>query len=119
MEFLVLVVVFYGIYRIIKEFLDFFLKKKLINNGNIEKIKLIDESISFSENTENKKYSSLKWGLVFLFAGLGIFVGAYLNLVKFLVASYQLKQMLLAGTFLIFSSLGFLIYFIIIMKLKK
>jgi hypothetical protein len=109
-ETLTAAVVFGGIYFLIKIFTDFLLKRKLIITGQVEKTDIIE----VPRNKEQNSYPTLKWGLVVLFAGLGL-----------LVISQTTKQIspddwnarviqgyLSAGIELIAISLGFLFYFI-------
>ncbi|MBS9767498.1 MAG: hypothetical protein KGV44_08155 [Flavobacteriaceae bacterium] len=120
MEIVMVATVFYGIFRIFKEFLDFFLKKKIINSGHIEKADILGSPSLL--NTEKQKYPSLKWGLICLFAGIGTLVITWLyNNYHFKVESqnYDARGFLFLGIELVSISLGFLIYFLIVMKSKK
>ncbi len=118
------IAVFYGIFKIFKEFLDFFLKKKIINSGHIEKADILGSSTinNTSSNTEIQKYPSLKWGLVAFFSGIGLVViSALYSNYDFSYSSYNydIKGFLFLGIELISISLGFLIYFLIVMRSKK
>ncbi len=112
----------YGFYRIIKEFLDFFLKKRIINSGHFEKAEILGNNAAlFSENTETQKYPSLKWGLVFFFTGVGAIISGWLYYYYDLndLKTYYVREMLLMGVMLTSISLGFLVYFFVVMKSKK
>ncbi len=120
MQVLMAAIVFYGIFRIFKEFLDFFLKKKIINSGHIEKADILGSPSLM--NTEKQKYPSLKWGLVSFFAGIGALVITWLfNNYRFRGngTSYDTAGFMFIGIELVSISLGFLIYFLIVMKSKK
>ena len=65
----VLVPVFGAIILFIRTLTDYWLRRKLIDKG------LVNEqasSILNSENENDQKYASLKWGLIILFAGIGL-----------------------------------------------
>lgn len=114
-------VVFCGFYAIIREILNFFLKKKIINSGHFDKADILDASRIFADNTENQKYPSLKWGLVLLFTGLGFVVSGFV-LYYYAIHNFKyhyLRELLLTGIMFSFISLGFLIYFFIVMRTKK
>lgn len=110
-EVLITVAVFGGIYYLIKVFTDFLLKRKLINTGHVDKADILDSTPKIKE--ENI-YPTLKWGLVTLFAGLGLLVisriakGESMSNYGRIVESYMS-----IGIELIAISLGFLVYFII------
>ncbi|MFT5885046.1 MAG: putative oligopeptide transporter (OPT) family protein [Arcticibacterium sp.] len=80
---------------------NYLLKKKLIQSGNLdaESQKLI------TQNFAGMKFDNLKWGLILLFAGIGLVV------IDFLPMSSNHNMHLPIGIELIFISLGFLIYF--------
>jgi hypothetical protein len=111
-ETLTAAVVFGGIYFLIKVLTDFLLKRKLIITGQTDKTDIIETP----RNKEQNSYPTLKWGLVVLFAGLGL-----------LVISQTTRQInpedwnasmnlgyLSAGIELVAISLGFLIYFLFV-----
>jgi len=116
-DVLSIVVVFGGIYYLVKVFTDFLLKKKLINAGHVDKAEILDTTPKVKE--ENS-YPTLKWGIVTLFAGLGLFVitlldkGEGVNYHERLMDSYRS-----VGIELVAISLGFLVYFIIMRLTSK
>ena len=57
-------IVFFGIYSILKLVSDHFLKRKLIKDGQYEKVGIL-EPIEVTSEGKNR-YPSLKWGLVAL-----------------------------------------------------
>lgn len=80
---------------------NFLLKKKLIQSGNLdpESQKLI------TQNFSGMKFDNLKWGLVLLFAGIGLVIIDFLPM-------HEIRNMHLPlGIELISIALGFLIYF--------
>lgn len=83
---------------------DYILKKKMIDKGFVNE----DTQAIFKRNTDENKYSSLKWGLIILFAGLSLVVMEYIQ--------YDSRSPLPYGLFAVFVSLGFLIYYFIIKK---
>lgn len=83
---------------------DYILKKKMIDKGFVND----DTQAIFKRHTEENKYSSLKWGLIILFAGLSLVVMEYIQ--------YDSRSPLPYGLFAVFVSLGFLIYYFMIKK---
>ena len=81
---------------------NYILKKRLIQSGQLdpESLKLI------SKNFSSFKFDNLKWGLVLLFAGLGLVVIDFLPIED--IHNFHLPM----GIELVFIALGFLIYFI-------
>lgn len=83
---------------------DYILKKKMIEKGFVNE----DTQAIFKRNTDENKYSSLKWGLIILFAGLSLVVMEYIQ--------YDSQSPLPYGLFAVFVSIGFLIYYFIVKK---
>ena len=83
---------------------DYILKKKMIDKGYVNE----DTQAIFKKNTDENKYSSLKWGLIILFAGLSLVIMEYLQ--------YDNSSPLPYGLFAVFVSLGFLIYYFMVKK---
>lgn len=54
---------------------DYILKKKMIEKGFVNE----DTQAIFKRNTDENKYSSLKWGLIILFAGPSLVVMEYVQ----------------------------------------
>jgi len=111
-ELLLAVVIFAGLYLIIKGFTDFLLKRKLINAGHVDKVGILESHNSTGQNT----YPMLKWGLVTLFAGIGLLILAFINMNEM---EYTRRSLLQVGIELIAVSIGFLSYFILMRVLKK
>lgn len=108
-------IVFTGIYQVIKVFTDYLLKRKIIIAGHIDKAGILDTPKDKEENS----YPTLKWGLVTLFAGLGLLVIALIDKggnIDWINGSYSYLPV---GIELIAISLGFLVYFIITRFSKK
>ena len=83
---------------------DYILKKKMIEKGYVNE----DTQAIFKKNTDENKYSSLKWGLIILFAGLSLILMDFID--------YDRQSPLPYGLFAVFVSLGFLIYYFIVRK---
>ena len=117
---LIIAVVFFAIYQILKNFTDFLLKRKIIKAGHFDNAGILEQKVSSvsPENQEANKYPSLKWGLVTFFAGLGfIFIDQMSpggNCENFIDQS-----VLPFGIELVAISLGFIIYFLIVNFSKK
>ena len=83
---------------------DYILKKKMIEKGYVNE----DTQAIFKKSTDENKYSSLKWGLIILFAGLSLIIMEYLE--------YATSSPLPYGLFAVFVSIGFLIYYFLVKK---
>ena len=83
---------------------DYILKKKMIEKGYVNE----DTQAIFKRNTDENKYSSLKWGLIILFAGLSLIIMEFID--------YESESPLPYGLFAVFVSLGFLIYYFMVKK---
>jgi len=83
---------------------DYILKKKMIEKGYVNE----DTQAIFKRNTDENRFSSLKWGLIILFAGLSLVLMDFID--------YDTRSPLPYGLFAVFVSLGFLIYYFMIKK---
>ena len=83
---------------------DYILKKKMIEKGYVNE----DTQAIFKRNTEENKYTSLKWGLILLFAGFSLVLMEYIQ--------YDNTSPLPYGLFTVFVSVGFLLYYFIVKK---
>ena len=108
--------VFFSIYMIIKEFTDFLLRRKIIKAGHVDKAGILEPVATTSED---KKYPTLKWGLVALFAGVGIIVIELMSNAGGLMWMKEEKSILPLGIELVFIAAGFLTYFFIVNYKKK
>lgn len=112
MAFVVLGTISYGLVAIIRSFTDFFLKRRLIEKAQVNEgfSSALSESIrSLTVKGEENKYPALKWGLVCLFAGIGLISIEYL---QFDYRSSPLPY----GIILASVAIGFLFYFFIARK---
>lgn len=83
---------------------DYILKKKMIDKGYVND----DTQAIFKRNTDENRYSSLKWGLIILSAGLSLIIMEFVQ--------YETDSPLPYGLFAVFVSLGFLTYYFIVKK---
>jgi hypothetical protein len=83
---------------------DYILKKKMIEKGYVNE----DTQAIFKKNTDENRFSSLKWGLIILFAGLSLVLMDFID--------YDTRSPLPYGLFAVFVSLGFLIYYFMVKK---
>jgi hypothetical protein len=83
---------------------EYILKKKMIEKGYVND----DTQAIFKKNTDENRFSSLKWGLIILFAGLSLIIMEYIP--------HDPESPLPYGLFAVFVSLGFLIYYFIVKK---
>ncbi len=106
---IVTVIVFAGIYQIIKVFTDFLLKRRIISAGHVDKAGILD----LPKDKEDSSYATLKWGLVALFAGVGLLIIALFEKNENMIWMQSSHAYMPIGIELIAISLGFLVYFII------
>ncbi|MFW9875154.1 MAG: hypothetical protein ACFFG0_18775 [Candidatus Thorarchaeota archaeon] len=106
---LITAIVFTGIYQLIKVFTDFLLKRKIIKAGHMDKAGILDPLKDKEENS----YPTLKWGLVTLFAGVGLLVISLIDKGQHDVWMRGSHSYMPVGIELIAISLGFLSYFLI------
>jgi hypothetical protein len=114
-EAFVTAIVFAGIYQVIKVFTDYLLKRKIITSGHIDKAGILETPKDREENS----YPTLKWGLVTLFAGIGLLVIALLERSGGIDMTYGGFSYLAFSIELIAISLGFLLYFTITRFTRK
>jgi hypothetical protein len=87
---------------------NYILKKKMIEKGFVNE----DTQAIFKQHqTVNYKYSSLKWGLIALFAGIGLIIMEYIPV--------RPDSPLPYGLFAVSVSLGFLIYHFLVQREQK
>lgn len=94
--------IFFGTVSIIKTFSEHFLRRKMINQNSL------DEKTVNALKLENNPHTSLKWGMVAFFGGLG------LVLLEFI--PYDYNSPLPFGIEAVMISLGFLIYYFMIKR---
>jgi hypothetical protein len=112
---IVTAIVFTGIYQLIKVFTDYLLKRKLIAGGHVDNAGIL----ATPKDKEENSYPTLKWGLVTLFAGLGLLVIALTDNSESMNWTPGSHPYLPFGIELIAISLGFLVYFFIARFSKK
>lgn len=83
---------------------DYILKKKMIEKGFVND----DTQAIFKRHTEENKFSTLKWGLIILAAGLALIILEYVP--------YERESPLPYGIFAVAVSLGFLLYYFLVRK---
>jgi hypothetical protein len=123
-DVMMVAVVFYAIYSILKNFTDFLLKRKIIRAGHFENAGILDQKVASasSENQEANKFPSLKWGLVAFFGGIGFIFIDQIGPGVSNTDNYQnfmSNSMMPFGIELVSISLGFLVYFLIVNFSKK
>ena len=124
-DVMMVAVIFYAFYAILKNFTDFLLKRKIIRAGHFENAGILDQKVASlePENREANKYPSLKWGLVAFFGGIGFIIidqmspGAVGNQDNY--QNFMHNSMLPFGIELVSISLGFIVYFLIVNFSKK
>jgi len=105
-----LFIVMSAIYLLLKTITDFFLKRRIIQSGHIDKADILDSQLV---NTSENKYPTLKWGLVAFFAGVGLILIDVLDLNS--LQDYSRQNFALPfGIELVAVALGFLTYFFIV-----
>ena len=123
-DVMMIAVIFYAFYAILKNFTDFLLKRKIIRAGHFENAGILDQKVASlePENREANKYPSLKWGLVAFFGGLGFILIEQMGPGLTNQDNYQnfmQHSMLPFGIELVSISLGFIVYFLIVNFSKK
>ena len=70
-EIIVPVASFIFVFLVVKAFLDYRTRQKLVDKG------LVDENVKylFAEKLDSQFLSSLKWGLVLIGIGIAVFIG--------------------------------------------
>jgi len=87
-----------------KTLTEYILKKKMIDKGFVND----DAQAIFKRQTDENKFSSLKWGLIILFAGISLVIMEYIPTTP--------ESPLPYGLFAIAVSMGFLIYYFMVKK---
>ncbi len=86
---------------------EYILRKKMIDKGFVNE----DTQAIFKKQAADNKYSSLKWGLITLFAGLSLIIMEYVPV--------QPQSPLPYGLFAVSVSIGFLIYYFLVKNETK
>jgi len=124
-DVMMVAVIFYAIFQVLKNFTDFLLRRKIIRAGHFDSAGILDQKIPSltTESQESNKYPSLKWGLVAFFGGIGFIIidqmspGAVGNQDNY--QNFMHNSMLPFGIELVSISLGFITYFLIVNFSKK
>lgn len=115
-ELLMAAVVFFAIITFVKIMSSHFLKRKIIKNGHFDRADILDQNteVEVKKHVKYDQYPALKWGLVAFFGGLGFIVlellGAYYPEFK------HYSSAMPYGIFFMFTSVGFLLYYLIMSK---
>jgi len=123
-DVMMVAVIFYAIFQVLKNFTDFLLRRKIIRAGHFDSAGILDQKISSlaPESQESNKYPSLKWGLVAFFGGIGFIIIDQMSPGTSNQNNYQEfmhNSMLPFGIELVSISLGFITYFLIVNFSKK
>lgn len=105
-------VVFYGVYQLIKIYTDYLLKRRIVKSGHIEKAGILESPPS--QDAENNRYPSLKWGLIAFLAGIGLILIEIFQRNGTISWEDGRDSFLPLGIELIAIALGFIIYFFIV-----
>ena len=105
-------IIAYGIISIIKLITEYKLKRRLIDKAEVSEglSTALEESMkSIAPRYEQLRYPTLKWGLVFLFAGIGLIIVDFIE--------YDLRRSSLPfGVISASIALGFLIYYFLMKR---
>lgn len=99
-------IIAYGIITLVRLITEYKLKRRLIDKAEVNEgfsSALEDSMKSISTNIEQNRYPTLKWGLVFLFAGIGFIVLEFIE--------HDFRSPLPFGILSASVSIGFLIYY--------
>lgn len=95
----------FAVYWFTKTMTDYILKKKMIDKGFVNDT---TQAIFKNQVSVDDKYTSLKWGLIVLAAGLALVVLEYIET--------RPDSPLPYGLFAVFVSIGFLVYYFMVQK---
>lgn len=95
----------YAVWAFTKVMTDYILKKKMIDKGFVNDT---TQAIFKDQNRNDGRYSSLKWGLIVLSAGLALIVLEFIDMRPYSPLPY--------GLFAVFVSIGFLAYYFMVQK---
>lgn len=111
-ELLTVIVVFFSIATIIKLFLSYLLKRRLIKAGHFENAGVLGAHFEGEENANQlDRFPALKWGLIALFGGIGLIIIDSIRVSNPNIITYE--SVLPYGIFMVSIAVGFLLYFII------
>jgi|GEM_PF-327879 len=92
---------------VVKSFTDYILRRKMLEMGYLDE----KSNRKLGSSFLNDHFSALKWGLITLFAGLGLVLLAFMD--------FSSNSSLPYGVLLIFISVGFLIYYYVMRKQER
>ena len=104
MPFAILATIGTSITIFTKTLTDYILKKKMIDKGFVND----DAQAIFKRQTNENKFTSLKWGLIIFFAGISLVIMEYVPTTP--------ESPLPYGLFTVAVSFGFLIYYFLVRK---
>ncbi len=111
---LVLGVIVYGIIKLIQTITEYKLKRRLLDKAQVDEgfsSALADSLKTLTASKENNPYPSLKWGLVTLGIGIALIVTNFME--------FEYTSPLPFGLVLTGASLGFLVYYLIVISKEK
>ena len=103
---IILAVIFLGIIGIVRAFTRYRLRRRMINSGIVD-----EQSIRVLYQQEDDYRTALKWGLITLFAGIGLIIISIFDMDGDSVLPYGIEAVSV--------SLGFLIYYVIVRGEQK
>ncbi len=112
-------VVFFAIITFVKILSSHFLKRKIIKTGHFERAEILDQNteVEVKKQVQYDQYPALKWGLVAFFGGLGFILMEVLSSYNPMFKEYD--SAMPYGIFFVFTSIGFLLYYVIMSKKTK
>lgn len=102
-ETLQIVVVFASIGMIFKLFLDYFMRRKLIDKG------LVDKNVRHLFSYGSPAASSLKWGMVLIGVGAAVIIGR--------IVPYRWSDEITISAMFILAGLALIIYYLVVPKI--
>jgi hypothetical protein len=102
----VILAIAFGIYLIMKPFTKYLLRQRLMELGQWN-----EESLRQLDDEKDLPTDNLKWGLILMFSGLGLILAAFVP--------YSFDSTLPYGIVAASTSIGFLIYYGIVVKRKS
>lgn len=107
--------IIYGILKLIQIITEYKLKRRLLDKAQVDEgfsSALADSLKTLTTSKENNPYPSLKWGLITLGIGIALIVTNFMD--------FDYRQSPLPfGLLLTGASLGFLVYYLIIITKEK
>jgi membrane-anchored glycerophosphoryl diester phosphodiesterase (GDPDase) len=91
-----------GIGFIIRTILNYFLRKKILDKGDL------NESTLKAMKLEENRHTALKWGMVVLFGGIGLILLEFIP--------YEVNSSLPYGLEAVMISAGFLVYYFMVKR---